>query len=131
MHHKLGYSVDGNLLNLINLYPIPYNLKPKACGGARTLHDDVYKKLGYSVDDQLLLNELITGGDYWPTRATGEDPAVVWGHGGQLRLHFLPALLFANGAGVLPLERRAWKQGFILFGFVALNPKPEPFWPEP
>jgi len=61
------------------------------------MHDQAYKKLGYSVDDQLLLNEIITSGDYWPTRATAEDPAVMWAHDRKLRLHFLPALLFANG----------------------------------
>lgn len=50
------------------------------------------------MDDQLLLNEILTSGNsYWPVRATAEDPAVTWAYEGQLRLHPLPALLFANG----------------------------------
>lgn len=50
------------------------------------------------MDDQLLLNEILTSGDsYWPVRATAEDPAVTWAYDKQLRLHSLPALLFANG----------------------------------
>ena len=58
--------------------------------------------MGYPVDDQLLLNELLTKGAYFPVRATDEDPAVVWAHEGRLRLHFLATLLFANGASCSP-----------------------------
>ena len=67
------------------------------CNALRTDHDAEYKKLGYGVDDQLLLNELLTSGAHWPVKATWEDPAVSWAYDGRLRLHTLPVLLFANG----------------------------------
>ena len=49
---------------------------------------------GWQIDDQLMLNRLISQGQR-PVRPTAEDPAVVWGFNNTLRTLFLPALLCA------------------------------------
>lgn len=46
------------------------------------------------MDDQLMLNELISQGQR-PVRATEEDSAATWSFNNTLRTIFLPSLLYA------------------------------------
>ena len=48
----------------------------------------------WKMDDQLMLNNLISAGQR-PVRATAEDPAAVWAFNNTMRTVFLPALLCA------------------------------------